>query len=65
MKKTRKLLSTLAVVGLFALASATAEESKVAESLKGKLVKIENGEAVEATLSGDPEYYVLYHSASW
>ncbi len=39
--------------------------SEVATALKGKLIAQEDGKIVEAELTGDPEYYVLYHSASW
>ena len=35
------------------------------ESLKGKLIGIDEVSIVEGELTGDPEYYVLYHSASW
>tara|TARA_R110002096_G_scaffold16106_10_gene54998 strand:- start:8849 stop:9046 length:198 start_codon:yes stop_codon:yes gene_type:complete len=65
MKRTLKLLSAFAIAGALFLGSASADSSKVAEALNGKLVKIEGDSAVEATLSGDPEYYVFYHSASW
>lgn len=65
MKRTLKLLSAMTMAGALLLGSATAETSKVAEALDGKLVKIEGDSATEATLSGDPEYYVFYHSASW
>lgn len=34
-------------------------------ALDGKLVKLQNGAAVAAAIQGDPEYFVLYHSASW
>ena len=65
MNKSLKTLLVTVVAGAFALAAATAEESAVAKGLNGKLVKIEGGKAKEATLAGDPQYYVFYHSASW
>ena len=34
-------------------------------SLKGKLIGVEEVSIVEVELTGDPQYYVLYHSASW
>ena len=37
----------------------------VAETLKGKLVKVKGGAATDYELTGNPEYYVIYHSASW
>lgn len=39
--------------------------SAVAAALDGKLIKWQNGAAVPAAVQGDPEYFVLYHSASW
>jgi hypothetical protein len=48
-----------------AAASSIASPSPVASALDGKLVKIENGAVVAAAIQGDPEYFVLYHSASW
>ncbi|MAS93588.1 MAG: hypothetical protein CMO55_10385 [Verrucomicrobiales bacterium] len=37
----------------------------LSESLKGRLVGIEEMSIVEVELTGDPEYFVFYHSASW
>jgi len=37
----------------------------IPSELDGKLIAAENDEIVEAELTGDPEYYVFYHSASW
>ena len=65
MKKTSKLLLAAILACTLALTGANAEDSAVAQALNGKLVKIEDGKAVPATLGGDPEYFVLYHSASW
>jgi hypothetical protein len=51
---------------LFGL-SLNAEEAgtKVANALKGKLVGVKDGKAVDVELAGSPEYYVFYFSASW
>lgn len=38
---------------------------KVSGLLKGKLIGLKDGEIAEAQLTGKPQYYVLYHSASW
>ena len=38
---------------------------KVSGALKGKLIGLKDGEIAEAQLTGNPQYYVLYHSASW
>jgi len=45
--------------------AAAKSETEVASALSGKIVHIENGNAVPAEITGDPEYFVLYHSASW
>jgi hypothetical protein len=39
--------------------------SKVSAALKGKLIGLKDGEIAAAQLTGNPQYYVLYHSASW
>ena len=46
-------------------ASKEASDNEVAAALKGKLIGLEEGGIVDAELTGNPEYYVLYHSASW
>ncbi|MCP4847881.1 MAG: hypothetical protein GY899_08045 [Verrucomicrobiaceae bacterium] len=40
-------------------------EDKVSAALEGKLIGLKDGGIAEAKLTGRPEYYVLYHSASW
>ncbi len=42
-----------------------ASTSKVSAALKGKLIGLKDGKIAEAQLTGNPQYYVLYHSASW
>ena len=46
-------------------ASSEVSDDKVAAVLKGKLIGLKEGAIVDAELTGNPEYYVLYHSASW
>lgn len=46
-------------------AAAGASQSAVAAALSGKLVRLEDGAAVTTAIQGDPQYFVLYHSASW
>jgi len=46
-------------------ASSKVSDDKVASALKGKLIGLKEGGIVDAELTGNPEYYVLYHSASW
>lgn len=59
---------SLAVAGgallLAGVSPATAADS-VAEQLKGKLVELKDGKVVDSARTGAPEFYVLYHSASW
>jgi len=43
--------------------SAQAENMKTA--LSGHLMSLQDGKVVEHTLQGDPEYFILYQSASW
>ncbi len=62
-----KWLSLAAAGGALLLAGAgpaTAAES-VAEQLKGKLVELKGDKIVKSERKGEPEFYVLYHSASW
>ena len=62
------LLAAFAAFTLGTATSALAEKKEavdIAASLKGKLVALQGDEVVDAELTGDPEYYVLYHSASW
>ena len=42
-----------------------ASQGMVANALKGKLVKVADDKVADYELTGAPEYYVLYHSASW
>ena len=60
-------LAAVALLGLSLSVSAQDEAKKesIAASLKGKLIQADGEKIVEAELKGDPEYFVLYHSASW
>jgi len=56
----------MAALGLAFASCGQAEESAdIPAAFEGKLVAAQDGEIVEAELTGDPQYYVLYHSASW
>ena len=59
------MLAVSAFTAVLGMVSTQAEDSAVAEKLKGKIVQVKEGEVAAAELAGDPEYYVLYHSASW
>ena len=37
----------------------------VGQSLAGHVIQMVDGEAQDAKIKSDAEYYVLYHSASW
>ena len=39
--------------------------AKVPAALKGKLIEDKKGKIQDAKISGNLDYYVLYHSASW
>lgn len=60
-------LAAIAAFSIGSAAPAFAEKDAegIASSFKGKIIALEDGEIVEAELKGDPEYFVLYHSASW
>lgn len=66
MKAFRLLFLTLltSAVGLAGAQEAPAKLD-VAALLKGKLVGQVDGSVTDVELTGDPEYYVLYSSASW
>lgn len=53
------------ITAILGMVSSQADDAAVAEKLKGKIIQIKEGKAAEATLEGSPEFYVLYHSASW
>ena len=65
MKTIHVAAAAMAVFGLSLGLHADEKKKSIADSLKGKLVAAKDGEIVDVELKGDPEYYVLYHSASW
>lgn len=66
MQAFRLLFITLLTFGV---GSVSAQEAPakldVAALLKGKLVGLVDGSVTDVELTGDPEYFVLYSSASW
>lgn len=60
-------VALVALVGLAASLNAQdkAADDKVSATLKGKLIVAQEDKIVDAELKGAPEFYVLYHSASW
>ena len=59
-------IAAVALLGFAgSLSAQDAAADKVAETLKGKLIAAKDGKVADAELAGSPEYYVLYHSASW
>ena len=42
-----------------------AEAGKATAALAEKLVIVEDGETKAYTPEGEPEFYIIYHSASW
>ena len=57
----KKLLISSILIG--GTLSAQAENVKAA--LNGHLMSLQDGKVAEHTLQGDPEYFLLYQSASW
>ena len=64
----RSLTSLIVGAAFFSTAVvATAEKAggKVGKSLAGKLIKADGKSVKDYTIDASPEYYVVYHSASW
>ena len=67
MNPRTKWLSLALAGGAILLAGTTPASAgeTVADQLKGKLVSLKDNKSVAHALKGEPEFYVLYHSASW
>lgn len=66
MKNSIKILiCTLSIIILGSVLNADEKKNIVHDSLNGKIIELKEGKVVDAKLSKDVEYYVLYHSASW
>ncbi|MDA7681914.1 hypothetical protein N8603_05970 [Verrucomicrobiales bacterium] len=59
------LICTLSIIILGSVLNAEDKKNIVHGSLNGKVIELKEGKVVDAKLSKDVEYYVLYHSASW
>lgn len=66
MKNSIKILiCTLSIIIFGSVLNAEEKKNIVHDSLIGKIIELKEGKVVDAKLSKDVEYYVLYHSASW
>lgn len=63
--KTTLKIAALAVATIALALPASAQDTGVAASLKGKLIGLKDGKIADAAVAEKVEYYVLYHSASW
>ena len=66
MKNSIKIfICTLSIIIFGSVLNAEEKKNIVHDFLNGKIIELKEGKVVDAKLSKDVEYYVLYHSASW
>ena len=65
MNSMKKLIYAFSIIFFGCVLNAEEKKNIVHSSLDGKLIELKDGNVVDAKLSKDVDYYVLYHSASW
>ncbi len=64
-KSITTLLVGLALAATAVTASADTPKGKLGAASAGKLVQLKDGKVSDFTQTASPDYYVVYHSASW